>query len=112
MSKPVLMAGGGGVRAEINIDVDEITLIYQQIESILSEFDETIIPSIEKLKANDFYTSGKAKETMEAFPEANEKITEIYNHYARASLLVIETLTSMMEADRTIALEIIEKLEL
>ncbi len=43
MSKPVLMAGGGGVRADINIDVDEITLIYQQIESILSEFDETTI---------------------------------------------------------------------
>lgn len=111
MSKPVLM-DGGGVRAEINIDVDEITLIYQQIESILNEFEGTIIPSIEKLKTNDFYSSGKAKKAMDAFPEANEKITEIYNHYARASLLVIDTLTSMMEADRTIALEIIEKLEL
>jgi len=111
MSKPHVMATGGG-GTQIQISVDEITLIYQQLESILTEFESNILPDIENLSACNFYQSGKAKKAMDAFPEANEKIMEIYTHYARASTLVIDTLNTMMEADETIAREIIEKLEL
>src|SRR5690625_527828 len=105
-----LDAGGGGVK--ININVDEITSIYQKMEAILVEFENNIFPADEQIGNLNFYEAGKAKKAMEVYKEANAKVTEIYNHYDRASTLVIDTLNQMMAADREIALQIIEKLEL
>ena len=48
--------------------------------------------------------------TMEVYPEANEKIKDLYDNYSRAASLVVEILHSMMEADEAIAQQIIDKL--
>lgn len=104
--------GGGSAAPKIEVSVDDITLIYQQIESILNEFESNVMPNVESLGNNDFYTSGKAQEAMEAFQDANEKVLEVFGHYNRAAILVIEVLEEMMGIDEQIALQIIEKLEL
>lgn len=112
MANTHIQATGGGSGPRIKVDVDEITFIYQQIESILIEFEENVLPNIEQLSELTFYEAGKAKETMDAYKEANAKILEIYQHYDRAATLVIDTLNKMMATDREIAMEIIEKLGL
>src|SRR5690625_1033651 len=114
MSKAHMMhdGGGGGAAPKIEVSVDDITLIYQQLESILNEFEMNIMPKVKSLGNNDFYTSGKAQDTMEAFQDANDRVLEIFGHYNSAAMLVVETLEEMMGIDEAIALQIIEKLEL
>ena len=104
------LASTGGGSVPINIEADEITSMYQQLESILIEFESNVLPNVEQLGDSQFYTAGKAKEAMDVYHEANTKVMEIYNHYERASMLVIETLNDMMEADAAIASQIIGKL--
>lgn len=112
MTKAHMIADGGGGAAKIEISVDDITLIFKQIESILNEFETTIVPNIEQLKGCHFYTSGKAQKAMDVFQEANEKTMEVYTHYSRASTLVIETLNKMIEMDEAIAMQIFEGLDM
>lgn len=102
--------GGGGGGLYIHVNPDEITTIYQYLEDILVELETNAHPNIEKLGEINYYTAGKAMPTMEVYPEANEKIKDLYDNYSRAASLVVEILHSMMEADEAIAQQIIDKL--
>lgn len=103
-------AGFGGTM--IKISTDEITNIYQKIQTILSEFENNIIPKVDLLSNLKYYQKGKANEAMNVYKQANKKVEEIYVHYNRASSLIVEILNQMIAADKKIANEIIKKLGL
>jgi len=106
------LASTGGGAVPINIEADEITSMFQQLETILIEFETNVMPNVEELGDLEFYTAGKAKKAMDAYQDANAKVMEIHSHYKRASMLVIETLNEMMAADAMVAAQIIGKLRI
>jgi mevalonate kinase len=106
-----MMHDGGGGAPKITVDPEEITTIHNQLQNIISELASKVEPNIMKLGELNFYTAGKAKEAMDAYADANEKIMELYDNYVRASTLVIDTLVKMVETDEEIAKQIFEKLE-
>lgn len=105
----MLKADGGG-SSLINISPDEITTIYQLLQGIITELETNAAPNIEKLGNLDYYQEGKAKKTMEVYAEANQKVMDLHDNYSRAATLVIDILNTMMQADETIAEQIIAKL--
>ncbi|QTN00539.1 MULTISPECIES: DUF5344 family protein [Bacillaceae] len=111
MHKAAAMGSTGVGGAKINVNPDEITSIFNQLESIISELESNATPYIKKLGELDYYKAGKAKEAMEAYDEANEKFMDLYDNYVRASTLVIDVLNTMIETDQAIAEQIIAKLE-
>ena len=108
MHNRVMDAGGGGLLIETR--ADELTDIYQQLIGIMAELEKNAVPNILKLTEVKFYTAGKAMDTMEAFPKANARIQDLYDHYTRASTLVTEILQTMIETDEALAERIITKL--
>lgn len=112
MSKPMVMSSGGGSAPLITINPDEMTTIHTSIQEIITELESNVTPNVEKLGQLKYYTDGKAKEAMEIYAEANQKVLDLQDNYIRASTLVIDTLNTMMEADAAIAEKIIAKLEL
>src|SRR5690554_4520985 len=112
MSKPMVMSNGGGSAPLITVNPDEMTTIHTSIQEIITELESNVTPNVEKLGQLKYYTDGKAKEAMEIYAEANEKVLDLQDNYVRASTLVIDTLMTMMEADAAIAEQIIAKLGL
>lgn len=102
---------GGGGSGTIDVNPDEITTVFNYLNRILSELEETAIPNIKKLSSLDYYTAGRAMKAMAVYDEANEKIMDLYDHYSRAATLVMDILLTMMEVDQQIAEQIIAKLE-
>lgn len=102
--------GGGGSSLLINVDPDEITTIYKYLVDIFNELEANAAPNIEKLAGLQYYTEGKAMKTMEVYPQAIEKINDLYDNYARASTLVTDILQTMITVDQTLAEKIIAKL--
>ncbi len=102
---------GGGGSGTIDINPDEMASIYNYLHKILSELENTAAANIKKLSGLDYYTAGKAKDAMKVYDEANEKIMELYDHYSRASALIVDVLNTMIELDENIAKQIIAKLE-
>lgn len=94
----------------INVNPDEMTTIYKALQEILTELETHAAPAIKKLSSTHFYTEGKAMKAMEVYPQANEKVMDLYNHYTRAASLVTEILNTMIETDEAIAEQIIAKL--
>lgn len=105
------LASTGGWADPISIKADEITTIHNYLLSIVQELQTNAVPNIELLTQLDYYTAGKAKETVESSAEANERVLELLDHYDRISTLVIDSLQKMAEADKAIAAQIIAKLE-
>ncbi|MFB6468427.1 hypothetical protein ACE38V_16760 [Cytobacillus sp. Hz8] len=108
MHKAVM--GDGGSELLINVNPDEITTVFKYLEKILTELESNAAPNIEKLGNLEFYTAGKAMTAMEVYPEANEKILDLYDNYFRASTLVLDILNTMITVDETLAKEVIAKL--
>lgn len=104
------VSDGGGSSEQININPDEITTIYKLLMGIIMDLETNAAPNIEKLGNLHYYTAGKAKKTMEAYPEANKKILDLYDNYSRAGALVIDILNTMIQTDEKIAEQIIAKL--
>ncbi len=104
-------AQGGSGGQKIHVNPDEITTIYKQLEAIINELETNAMPNIQKLGSLNFYTEGKAMKAMEVYPEANQKVSDLLDHYIRAETLVIDILNTMMQADKEIAEQIIGKLE-
>ncbi|MEN1967627.1 hypothetical protein WMZ97_06050 [Lentibacillus sp. N15] len=113
MVQLAVSGAGAGAGAGVTIDIspDEITTIYNQLQDIITELESNTTPNIEKLGKLNFYKAGKAKESMEVFADANEKLNDLYENYVRASTLVIDVLNKMIEADQAVAEQIIAKLE-
>ena len=105
----MLKADGGGSNL-ININPDEITTIYRLLQGIITELETNAAPNIEKLVNLDYYHEGKAKKAMEVYAEANQKVMDLHDNYSRAATLVIDILNTMIQADETIAEQIIAKL--
>lgn len=103
--------GGGSAAGNITINPDEITSIYNQLQAIITELESNVTPNIKKLGEINYYEAGKAKEAMEVYAEANEKVMDLYDNYVRASTLVIDVLNKMIQTDEAVAQQIIAKLE-
>lgn len=113
MSKLMVMGSVGvGSASQITINPDEITTIYKGLVEIITELESNVTPNVEKLGQLKYYTEGKAKKAMEVYAEANEKVLELQDNYARASTLVIDILNTMVQTDADVANQIIEKLGL
>lgn len=108
----VMSNGGGGSAPQITINPDEITTIYKSLVEIMTELESNVTPNVEKLGQLKYYTEGKAKKAMEVYAEANEKVLELQDNYARASTLVIDILDTMVQTDADIAEQIFTKLGL
>jgi|SRR5690625_4922695 len=102
-------AAGGGTT--INVRADELTSIFTKMEDIITELESNAVPNINRLSELNYYEEGKAKEAMEVYAEANQKMLDLFDNYTRASSLVIDVLNSMIEADEEIAEQIIASLE-
>jgi hypothetical protein len=100
-----------GSGTAINVRADELTSIYTKLEGIITELESNAVPNISRLSELDYYEEGKAKEAMEVYAEANQKMLDLFDNYMRASALVIDVLNTMMEADQAIAEQIIARLE-
>lgn len=105
------MGGSGGGGIHINVQPDEITSVFNQLQAIITELESNVTPNIKKLGELNFYQAGKAKQAMGVYTEANEKFMDLYDNYVRASTLVIDVLNTMIETDQAIAEQIIAKLE-
>lgn len=110
MSQAAMMHDGGGGAPRITVDPDEITTIYNYLQDIITELESQVEPNIIKLSELNFYTAGKAKEAMDAYADANEKIMDLYDNYVRISTIVVDILNKMIETDEAIAEQIIAKL--
>lgn len=104
-----LSTAGSGTT--INVRADELTSVFLKLEEIITELESGALPNISKLGELNFYEEGKAKEAMEVYAEANQKMVDLFDNYMRASTLVIDTLNQMMETDQAIAEQIIARLE-
>jgi uncharacterized protein YukE len=100
-----------GNGATVNIHVDEMTSIYNKLQAIITELESNASPNISKLEDPNYYEEGKAKEAMEVYAEANQKMNDLFDNYMRASTLVTEVLNTMIETDQAIAEQIIASLE-
>lgn len=106
-----LASTGAASALPINVEVEEMTTIYNYLQSIVEELLANAQPNIELLQQLNYYTAGKAKSAVEAADDANERILELVEHYNRISTLVVDSLEKMAEADAAIAEQIIARLE-
>lgn len=100
-----------GTGSTVSVHADELTSVFLKLEAIVTELETNALPNISKLGELNFYEAGKAKEAMEVYAEANQKMADLFDNYLRASTLVIDTLNQMMETDQAIAEQIIARLE-
>lgn len=113
MSKLMALGSlGVGSAPQITINPDEIATIYKSLVEIMTELESNVTPNVEKLGQLKYYTEGKAKKAMEVYAEANEKVLELQDNYARASTLVIDILDTMVQTDADVAEQIFAKLGL
>lgn len=96
---------------KIEIDPTEIINIGRQLEKITSELETNAMQKIYEIDATKFYLDGQALRTMNELTSANERIIEVYEHYQRAQILVLDILDEMMQKDQEIANKIFKELE-
>lgn len=101
----------GSTSEKIHVKADELTEVYNQLNTMFEDLNLHLNFYINKIKDNTFYTAGEAKETVDTLGEANEKFLELVDHYNRASTLITFSLNEMMENDEAVAERIIGNLK-
>lgn len=105
-----IQTGTGSRSGKIHMDPDELATIIKYLEAIFKELETNAVPNIQKLKNIEFYTAGKAKNAMQVYPQANEKVLDLKDHYIRSSSLVFDILDKMIKTDKDLAEQVIAKL--
>ncbi|EIT83779.1 hypothetical protein A374_18856 [Fictibacillus macauensis ZFHKF-1] len=93
----------GSTEKTIVIDQDELVHIFKLTQAIQKEIESKMTPSLKKIRESRYYLDGKASKAMEVYDDANERITELNEHYYRAFSLINQTLETMMALDHKLA---------
>ncbi|MFC4620336.1 hypothetical protein ACFO4N_16660 [Camelliibacillus cellulosilyticus] len=105
-----MITDSGGQGLTINVDPGEMATICKYLDAIFVELETRAVPNLEKLNQIHYYTAGKAKKAVKIDAKANRKVMDLYDHYNRASALVMDILGTMMETDQAMAEQIREKM--